>query len=124
MHQPVFAAVGSGIGRTAASDGKPGPRNDEGEKKCYGSDDEVRFDYAQRLALQIRRILAGCLEGRDLRVAEFDAGKDEGCADGNATDRSQWIEGLGEVETSFGSVGIAELGDEGVRGGLKKGESA
>ena len=65
----------------------------------------------------------GLLRG-DLSVAEFDAGKDEDGSDEAGGDGAERIEGLREVEAALTGAGWAELGDEGVGAGLKKGEAA
>ncbi len=99
-------------------------REDEGEDEYGGTDGDVGGDDAHDLGVEIGVVGAGGLLRGDLGGSELNAGEDEGAAEPDAEDGAGRIEHLGEVEAALAGWGRAELGHEGIGGGLKHGAAA
>src|SRR3954470_6621950 len=100
------------------------PPDQECPEKSDAAENQVWFDYSQCFGPQVRFISTGTLTNCDLCRRKFHAGENEGSAYQSTRDGAKRVEGLGKVEALFRSVGIAKLGDERVRCGLEKRQTA
>src|SRR6266481_2236743 len=91
-------------------------RPDQGNR----ADDEIGLHDAQRFRTKVCLVSVTCLLCGDFLRRQLDTGKNKDRANQGAANRTQWIEGLREVQPPFRTMGVAELSDERIGRGLQE----
>src|SRR6185369_15468553 len=120
---PEASVIAAGL-MLALNRGKFGSQDQYGPDQGDRSQHQVGLDDAQRLRSQIRVIEVLGFHRIHLLRTQFHARKDECCADENAADGTEGVEGLREVEASLRTLRIAQLCDKRIGRSLQKRQSA
>src|SRR5208283_859726 len=117
----VLAVVGLVF---AGNHGKLRADDEQGPNHGDNADDQIRTNNTQGFEAEIRLVGMRRLARRIFLWIQLHTGKDEYRADQRPSNRAQRIERLREIQAALRTVGIAELGNEGIGSRFQKGEPA